>query len=271
MYVEFPSTSAARQQKNALWPAPRRDPAPGDKAIQSAAGQRPVQSAGERCQACPMRALSLCGALEAGDLPEFAAAVTRVSYASKEPILEQGGDNDSVHIVSSGTVRLHRDLPDGRRLVLGFALPGDFLGLSTGDSLDLSADALGPVSTCKVSRAAFEALAESKPALMRGLYAEAAEELRLARDQMVLLGRRSARERVAGFILGLRDRWRRLNGRTALVDLPMTRNDIGDCLGLTVETVSRMFSALAREKIILIVPDGARILDEGRLEAAARS
>jgi CRP/FNR family transcriptional regulator len=97
----------------------------------------------------------------------------------------------------------------------------------------------------------------------------ASHELSLAQDQMVILGRRTAEERVAAFLIGLRNRWMRINGNQVHVLLPMTRQDIGDFLGLTVETVSRIMTRLAREKAIVIVPDGVRLLDVARLERLA--
>ena len=84
---------------------------------------------------------------------------------------------------------------------------------------------------------------------------------------MVILGRRTAEEKVVAFLIGLRDRLARIDSTNVHIPLPMTRQDIGDFLGLTVETVSRMFSKLAREKAIVIVPDGVRLLEPKRLAA----
>ncbi len=86
---------------------------------------------------------------------------------------------------------------------------------------------------------------------------------------MVILGRRTAEEKIAAFLIGLRERWAKINGQTLHIPLPMTRLDIGDFLGLTVETVSRMLTKFAREKAIVIVPDGVRLLDVARIERLA--
>ena len=99
----------------------------------------------------------------------------------------------------------------------------------------------------------------------------AGHELSLAQDQMVILGRRTAEEKVASFLVGLRKRWARIDGSTVRAPLPMSRQDIGDYLGLTVETVSRMMTKLAREKAIVITPDGVRLLDPARLEALSET
>jgi len=86
---------------------------------------------------------------------------------------------------------------------------------------------------------------------------------------MVLLGRRTADEKVATFLIALRERWRRLGGSLVTIPLPMTRLDIADYLGLTLETVSRTISKFARSKMLLVVPDGVRLLDPTRIEALA--
>jgi CRP/FNR family transcriptional regulator len=97
----------------------------------------------------------------------------------------------------------------------------------------------------------------------------AVRELSQAQDQLVLLGRRSAEERVATFLIGWRDRLARLRGPTETVSLPMSRQDIADFLGLTIETVSRTFTKLERDGVIEIMPGGVRLLDSARAEALA--
>jgi len=106
--------------------------------------------------------------------------------------------------------------------------------------------------------------------LLRRLHEFATHELSLAHNQMAILGRRNAEEKIASFLIGLRDRWSRIHGHPSVhVALPMSRQDIGDFLGLTIETVSRTINSLARAKSIVIVPDGVRILDVNRMEALA--
>ncbi|HXL68674.1 MAG TPA: helix-turn-helix domain-containing protein, partial [Xanthobacteraceae bacterium] len=157
----------------------------------------------------------------------------------------------------------------GRRQIIGFALPGDFLGLSMADRYTFSADAIGPVKACRFSRGAFSDLLDEKPHLLRRLHELATHELSIAQDQMVVLGRRTAEEKVASFLVGLRDRWARFSKVSVTVPLPMSRQDIADFLGLTIETVSRTLTRFARERAILVVPDGVRLLDSQRLEQLA--
>jgi len=221
------------------------------------------------CNDCEIRGLSVCDALEADEFEMLERIGRTLSFAAKTTLFEQGHDADYVSNLTAGALRLSKLLPDGRRQVVGFALPGDFLGLAMQRTHMFTADALTPVKLCQFSRVGFSELLDRKPRLMRALLTMAAHELTMAQDQMVVLGRRTAEEKIASFLIGMRNRYARIHGASVHVPLPMTRLDIGDYLGLTVETVSRMMTRMAREKTIVIVPDGVRLLDVGRLELLA--
>ena len=231
----------------------------------------PDGKGGTHCEKCRVRSLSLCGALEPEELVELDRLSRPMSLGARETIFEQDALAGSVFNITSGSARLYRLLPDGRRQVVGFALPGDFLGLALTERNNFSADALTALTACSFSRTAFSDFLDTKPHLLRKLHAMAGHELSLAQEQMVILGRRTAEEKIAAFLMGLRKRWGRLSTTSVTIPLPMTRQDIGDFLGLTVETVSRMMTRLARERAILIVPDGVRLLDVARMEALAES
>jgi CRP/FNR family transcriptional regulator len=132
-----------------------------------------------------------------------------------------------------------------------------------------TATTLTPVVLRRFDRVRFTDLLNRTPDLMRQVFETFSQELALAQDHMLLLGRRSAEEKVAAFLLHLRDRWAPLQGLTARIDLPMTRQDIGDYIGLTLETVSRTMTKLAQRKMIAVIPDGVRILDAEKLARAA--
>ena len=226
------------------------------------------ESAG-RCAGCGVRAVSICSALEGDELEQLEALGTTARFAEKETMFLQDDAADWVYNLLSGMVRLYRLLPDGRRQIFGFLLPGDFMGLALSERYAFSADAVEPVSACRFARGAFSGLVDAKPHLLRRLHGAATHELTLAQDHMVLLGRRRAEERVAAFLIGMRQRMVLLGRSAVTLPLPMSRQDIADYLGLTIETVSRTFTRLAREKAIVIVPDGVRLLDAPRLEAMA--
>jgi CRP/FNR family transcriptional regulator len=137
------------------------------------------------------------------------------------------------------------------------------------DRYGVAAEAVTEVKVCRFVRSAFLAFVDSRPHLLRRLHEFAGHELSLAQDQMLLLGRRTADEKVAAFLLNLRARYARIGRASVNVPLPMTRRDIADYLGLTIETVSRTMTKLAREKALLVVPDGVRLLGTGRLEQLA--
>ena len=190
----------------------------------------------------------------------------KVSLDQKETLFGQDEPASSVFIVTSGALRLYRILPDGRRQVTGFAFPGDFLGLSMLDHYAVSADALAPMTACRFDRLAFRDLVCRQPGLMMHLHEITGQELSRAKDMMMLLGRRTADEKIAAFLVGLQVRYARIGQSTVTLELPMGRLDIADHLGLTIETVSRTLSRLDRDGCILIVPGGVRLIDQARLD-----
>lgn len=221
------------------------------------------------CLTCEARAFSACAALSEDELATLHALASPVRFAPKETLLEQGQSAPTVYNITSGTVRLYSLLPDGRRQIVGFALPGDFIGLSMQETASISADALDTVSACAFSRATYSALADSKPLLLRRLHDMANHELTLAQEQMVLLGRRSAEEKIVCFLLAMQRRWARIGLASVTVPLPMGRQDIADFLGLTIETVSRTLTRLARDRVILIVPHGVRLMNSSHMAMVA--
>jgi CRP/FNR family transcriptional regulator, anaerobic regulatory protein len=221
------------------------------------------------CQDCKVRLFSVCGALDSSELD----ALDRISqvrhFPARTMLFDQGALAGSVFNVTEGMVRLYKSLPDGRRQIVGFALPGDFLGLALQDRYGVAAEAVDQVRVCRFARSAFISFVDDKPHLLRRLHEFAGHELSLAQDQMLLLGRRSADEKLAAFLLNLQARYGRIGSASVLVPLPMSRQDIADYLGLTIETVSRTFTKMSREKLLVIVPDGIRILAKDRLDQLA--
>src|SRR5215207_8278335 len=102
-----------------------------------------------RCSACTVRSLSICGALEQAAVVEFERVARHVQFAPNEALFTAGQIAGSVHSLTAGVARLYKLLPDGRRQVIGFALPGDFLGISVNGRHGISADAVGPVVVCR--------------------------------------------------------------------------------------------------------------------------
>jgi CRP/FNR family transcriptional regulator len=221
------------------------------------------------CDDCKVRRFSVCGALDSSELDDLDRLSQVRNFSPRSKLFDQGALAGSVFNVTEGMVRLYKSLPDGRRQIVGFALPGDFLGLALMDRYGVAAEAVTEVKVCRFARSAFVAFMDGRPHLLRCLHEFAGHELSLAQDQMVLLGRRTALEKIAAFLLDQQTRYARLGMISVTVQLPMNREDIADYLGLTIETVSRTLTRLAREKALLVVPDGVRLLSAGRLQQLA--
>lgn len=200
---------------------------------------------------------------------EFERISRNVQLAPGEALFTAGEAARSVHNLTAGVLRLYKLLPDGRRQVVGFALPGDFLGIMPSDRYSFSADAIDQVSVCRFSREAFTQFIEQRPHFLLRINEFAARELMLAQEQMVLLGRRTAEEKVAAFLVGWRQRLALIGDDRQTIALPMSRQDIADFLGLTIETVSRTLTRFEREKMLIIVTGGVRLLDPDRAAAMA--
>ena len=158
-------------------------------------------------------------------------------YQRNEEIYGAGEPADYLYKVVNGTVRTFTILDDGRRQVSAFYLPGDYFGLETGSCHSCSCEAINAATILTFKRSAVLALANRDNSVARQLWEITAADLSRAQDHTVLLIK-SAQERVGSFLLGIA---RRAKDATE-VDLPMTRQDIADYLGLTVETVSRTLS-----------------------------
>jgi CRP/FNR family transcriptional regulator, anaerobic regulatory protein len=201
------------------------------------------------CAACAVRDLSICGAIAPEHLGRLDAIVAHKKLQPGETLFFEGDRSDSLYILTEGCMRLSKMLADGRRQITGFLFPSDFLGLALRERFAYSAEAVDAVALCRYPKSKLEALLDEFPAMERRLLAVASNELAAAQDQMLLLGRKTALERVASFLLILMRRMQ-LKGRRNAVLLPMTRTDIGDYLGLTIETVSRSLSKLKRDRVV---------------------
>jgi CRP/FNR family transcriptional regulator, nitrogen fixation regulation protein len=177
---------------------------------------------------------------------------TEFSYRKEEEIYGEDEPSEYVYQVVRGAVRTYKLLSDGRRQIGAFHLPGDVFGLEPGSTHRLTAEAISDTTVRLVKRRSLEAAAESNVQVAHNLWTMTASDLRHAEDHMLLLGRKTALERVATFLLEMD---RRL-AKAGMMALPMCRRDIGDYLGLTLETVSRALSELNDKGILTF--SGAR-------------
>ncbi|MCW3796575.1 cyclic nucleotide-binding domain-containing protein [Sphingomonas sp. BN140010] len=206
---------------------------------------------GHPCGGCDARRVALCGVLDCTDLTTLRCLGGTQALTGGHALFHEGDRASQVYNITNGAIRLTKLLPDGRRQVMGFMFPGDFLGITLGDEHAFTAEALGDTLLCRFPRARFDEFVEEHPELERELYRKAAHELAAAQAQMLLLGRKSAAERLASFFLDLAARQQRLTAATSrFVDLPMCRADVADYLGLTKETVSRLLAQLKQQRLL---------------------
>lgn len=204
----------------------------------------------ERCGLCEARAVSICNAIEEDQLSKLARASNVVGLAPGEVFRNEGAPPEYLYNIIAGSVKLFKLLADGRRQVVGFLTMGDFIGFGRADATACSAEALTPVRLCRFERGTFHALLDTYPALERRLLAVASDEVAAGQEHMMLLGRLTATERVARFLLARGEASRRVGGSQTNFDLPMSRLDIADYLGLTIETVSRVLTKLRRQGLV---------------------
>ena len=179
-------------------------------------------------------------------------------------LIQEQDPAEHVFKVLSGALRAVRLLPDGLRYITEFLLPGDYVGLAENGAYSQTIEAVADTKAIKYSRRRFDAFLDSDARAGRHFFGLVCGELSAAQDRLLLLGRKSALERMASFLLAIADR--RSPDATA-VDLPMSRSDIADYLGLTIETVSRVLGQL-RTREIIDVPTVSRIVftDRAALE-----
>jgi len=170
-----------------------------------------------------------------------------VLVARDKEIFAEGDTAEYCYKVIAGAVRTLKQMPDGRRQISEFHMPGDLFGWEERDTHFLTAEAAADATLIRYPRKRIEAQASTDPALARKLLEMALDSLRNCHKQMLLLGRKSAQERIATFLL---DMARRSRGDNDVIDLPMSRMDIADHLGLTLETVSRVLHRLHRDAAI---------------------
>ncbi len=179
--------------------------------------------------------------------PSFHALFARRPVETVEPgkiLFFETDPADHVFEVVKGVVRLYKLMPDGRRAITGFIFAGEILGVSIKDRYLYSAEAVTPVKLSRYPRAQLHAALARSPGLSREVLAMACDELQAAQDQVLLLARKSAGERIASFLLSVARRLAADGEPVREIELPMSRLDIADYLGLTIETVSRALAKL---------------------------
>jgi CRP/FNR family transcriptional regulator len=182
----------------------------------------------------------------------------QTSIAPDTTIFREGDQASYLFTITAGSVKLYKLLADGRRQITAFLFPGDFFGFPANDAYSYSAETLSTVAVCRFPWRKLESLFSEMPMLEKKLLGAVTRELAAAQEQMLLLGRKTAREKLATFLVGLQRRLSGQGGRLSHFALPMSRSDMADFLGLTIETVSRTLTGLRREGLIAL-PDANHV------------
>src|SRR5262245_36630428 len=194
------------------------------------------------------------------DLRALQQVGVKVRFARNKTIFNDGDEATNCYKVISGAVRLCKHLADGRRQIADFLLAGDLFGFMQFGTYKFTAEAVGDVVLMCYPQRQVARLSSSLPNLRGRLLVLISQRLLGMQDHLVMLGRQTAKERIASFLLHMAERSDAEEGLA--FDVPMSRQDMADYLGLTIETVCRMLSELKRERIISIPSVGQIVLNE---------
>lgn len=211
------------------------------------------------CEACEIRHLAMCSVLDDDEVGRLDAIVSHIRLDPGRALFYEGDERGHVFTVAIGTLRLYKMLADGRRQITGFLYPGDFLGFAARQGYSYTAEAVTEAAVCRFRVRDLETLFDEFPKLEKRVLGMARDELVAAQEQMLLLGRKTPVEKIASFLLGLSRRAERWELPASPVILSMSRSDIADFLGLTVETVSRTFTRMRSEGVIDL-PESHRVV-----------
>lgn len=226
------------------------------------------------CGECAARHQGICGALSLEELEKLKRVAHRHKVKPGDPLAEQGEQGETFSVILSGAVKLLKLMPDGRQQIVGLQYAPDFLGRPFLGESDVMIEAVTDTAVCSFSRSTLERMITSTPGLEHRLYLQAQAELEDARELLLTLGRRTARERVATFLLFVVRQARRSQTeeerKRGLLSLLLSRAEIADFLGLTIETVSRQLNQLRAAGVIEIEHNRSiKVLDEARLHHEA--
>ena len=188
--------------------------------------------------------------LDLAELEKLTAVAERTEVVAGRTLFDAGRDATDAFLVLGGTLRVAKSLADGRRVIIAFAGAGDFLGIADESKYTYEVEAITYASVCRFARARLDGLLDQCPHLRSHFLHAARSELHRAQDRMLLLGCKTAMERLASFLVQHAERCRTAGLPRDTLYLPMSRGDIADHLGLTTETVSRTFTQMTRARLI---------------------
>jgi CRP/FNR family transcriptional regulator, anaerobic regulatory protein len=230
-----------------------------------------VQRSPLACDSCPVRDRAACSALSMIEREELAAIGRHRLVKRGETLFHAGDESDTCATLISGALKICSSDADGVERVLSLVHPAGFVGELFAPVANHDVVALADSEVCMFPAGKYQAIIERFPALGRALLRRSAEDLFASRSLIDLMGRRSALQKVAGFLKAMADAASDSPCHPAeRFELTLSRGDVAGMLGLTIETVSRQFGRLERDGIIAREgPRGIRLKDSARLERAA--
>ncbi|WP_037315006.1 transcriptional regulator FnrL [Ruegeria halocynthiae] len=225
------------------------------------------------CNDCPIRHRAVCAHCNPNELEELEDIKYYRSFEAGQTIIWSGDQMNFVGSVVSGIASLTQTMEDGRTQMVGLLLPSDFVGRPGRESTPYDVQATTDLVMCCFRKKPFEDLMTETPHIAHRLLQMTLDELDAAREWMLVLGRKTAREKIASLlsIIARRDAsiGQKVNAGPIVFDLPLTREAMADYLGLTLETVSRQISALKRDQVISLegkrhvtIPNMGRLMEE---------
>ncbi len=239
----------------------------GDDAVKRCAHEYQVS-----CGNCRLASICLPLALEHDDIEQLDNIIQRSKPLQKgQHLYREGDDFQSVYAVRSGTLKAYKTTDDGREQVTGFYFPGEILGMDgiSNNNHASSAKALETAAVCEIPFSSLEKLSALMPSLQRHFFQLMSREITEDQQLITLLSKNSADERVASLMLSISTRNARRKLSATQFRLPMSRVDIGNYLGLTVETVSRVFSRMQKLDMLRVDNKEIEILDVDSLREMA--
>lgn len=220
------------------------------------------------CQECSLNGICLPVGIDKNDIEQLDAIIDRKRPLARGDHLFQIGDRfRSLYAVRSGSLKTYATSEDGQEQVMGFLLPGELVGLDAiaSDCHPLAAKALETTSVCEIPFDQLEWLSSQLPDLQRQMLRVMSQEIQDDEQSMLALGQRSAEERLASFLVSLSNRYKRRGFSSTQFNLTMSRGDIGNYLGLALETVSRLFTRFQNEGLLKVERRHIELLDRDRL------
>lgn len=203
------------------------------------------------CLACPVRvAGNFCSEIPDDEIEDLWRNRRHIAIGKRQAIVCESAPAQAHYNVVSGVVKLSRSTSNGRKQIVGFRAPGDFFTIPVAAEEGLHVEALTDAQLCRFSRMQFERLMTKHPRLQSHLLADTIRQIDALENHALLLGRRTAREKVANFLLQRQRAKTSASAHEQRIDIPMTRVEIADFLGLTPETVSRILAAFKREGLV---------------------